>query len=101
MVLRVYKFGSTAGYNGMSSDTTAADVATMQAAVDVLVADGASPTQAHVNTMVTAWNTVSGSLTTGEGFKITVSDVVYTTKNQIRAQIDKFLLKLQSDDRWS
>lgn len=37
-----------------------------QAAVDVLVADGALPTQAHVNDLVTAWNTFKTNLTTHE-----------------------------------
>lgn len=37
-----------------------------QAAVDVLVADGAIPTQAHVNDLVTAWNTFKTNLTTHE-----------------------------------
>lgn len=37
-----------------------------QAAVDVLVADGVLPTQAHVNDLVTAWNTFKTNLTTHE-----------------------------------
>ncbi len=98
MVLRVFKYDANSGYGGMSTDTTTAEVATMQAAVDVLVADAASPTQAHVNTMVTAWNAVAGHLTTGSGLKITISDVVYTNKNMIRSKIESFLQMLSSSN---
>lgn len=68
--------------------TVAADVAT-------LVADGASPTQAHVTTLNTDWGTLS-PLIAGPG--VTNGDVILsfdganvTTKNQLRAAVAALL----------
>lgn len=79
---------------GRVSDPTAAQIATMQAAVDVLVADAASPTQAHVNTMVTAWNAVSAAAATGGGVKIVVDSSIITTRNQLVTAIEAYLKRL-------
>lgn len=84
MALRGYKatigavapdLGTTADPSGLGDTTAAvADVATLvsgkpdvtavDTAVGVLVADGASPTQAHVNDLNTAWGTLKTAITT-------------------------------------
>lgn len=81
---------------GRIADPTAAQIATMQAAVDVLVADAATPTQAHVNTMVTAWNAVSSAVGTGGGVKIIVDSAIITTRNQLVMAIEAYLKRLST-----
>lgn len=49
--------GGVSGYRPNS--VTAAQIATVQADVDTLVADGATPTQAHVNTLNTDYTALA------------------------------------------
>ena len=97
MARKVYTFHSDGRLTGQPTDTNTTDVAAVQAAVGVLVADGASPTQAHVNTLVTAWNAVTVNVNTTSAFKMVLDDSIYTTKNKVRGVIEAFLLRLQSD----
>lgn len=71
-----------------STATVAADVAT-------LVADGASPTQGHVNTLNTDWGTY---LTAENAKRAGVVNIEYDTTltiNQIREAIRSLLFKIE------
>lgn len=63
------------------------------AAVAVLVADGASPTQGHVNTLNTAWGLLAAAIAnaaTGAAAANVVLDIdasVVTTRNGVRAAL--------------
>ncbi len=85
---------------GTASGQLTTDVA---AAVAVLVADGASPTQAHVNTLNTAWGLLATAIATAKtstaaakaaGASNVVLDIdtaVVTTKNGVRAALRRLL----------
>lgn len=82
---------------GTAAGTLTTNVA---AAVAVLVADGATPTQAHVNTLNTAWGLLATAIATtktstaaakaGVATKNVILDIdaaVVTTKNGVRAAL--------------
>lgn len=105
------RFGTSAG--GLPPNLTAATTAdddtgtasgtlttNVAAAVAVLVADGASPTQAHVNTLNTAWGLLATAIATakvstaaakaGVAAKNVILDIdtaVVTTQNGVRAAL--------------
>lgn len=74
-----------------STATVAADIAT-------LVADGASPTQGHVNTLNTDWGTFLTAETTFRGgvsalttnFTLLYDAATVTNMNQVRAALREF-----------
>lgn len=87
------RFNSTAGSNPSVSTAAATAAGTLTtnvaAAVAVLVADGASPTQAHVNTLNTAWGLLATAIaatnTAGSANVVLDIDVaVVTTQNAAR-----------------
>ncbi len=95
------RFNSTSGSvppastsAGVAAGTLTDDVA---AAVAVLVADGACPTQAHVNTLNTAWGllaTAIAAANTGAAAANMVLDIdtsVITTRNALRAGLRDLL----------
>lgn len=82
---------------GTASGTLADDVA---AAVGVLVADGASPTEAHVTTLNTAWGLLATAIAAaktataaakvaadGPDVIVEIDDAVVTTQNGARASL--------------
>lgn len=82
---------------GTASGTLTTNVA---AAVAVLVADGASPTQAHVNTLNTAWGLLATAIATAKtstaaakvaaapaNAVLDIDTAVLTTKNAVRATL--------------
>lgn len=69
-------------YTGVAEGVVATDVAT-------LVADGASPTQAHVNTLNTDWTAFLASASGDVVLSVNTTNV--TTKNQLRAAISRIL----------
>jgi hypothetical protein len=66
------------------------DTTTVDAAVAVLVADGASPTQAHVNTLNTAWTTLKANCATLN----TAVDTVNTDNTPLAATVSADLTLL-------
>ena len=79
---------------GVAAGTLTTNVA---AAVAVLVADGASPTQAHVNTLNTAWGLLATAIaaantaTAAANVVLDYDDAVVTTKNGLRAAVRRIL----------
>lgn len=82
---------------GTASGTLTTNVA---AAVAVLVADGASPTQAHVNTLNTAWGLLATAIATaktstaaakagaaGANVILDIDTAVVTNQNGVRAAL--------------
>lgn len=77
---------------GGKADIVAADTTDVAAAIAVLVADGASPTQAHVTTLNNAWTTLLAAITAINGaaadsadLKIVVNNATVTTTNKFVA----------------
>jgi hypothetical protein len=80
---------STVGYVAPKGDNTAS----VEAAIAVLEADGAAPTQAHVNSLRTVWNTLkSGNVI------VTIDTAAVTTRTQLRAALDAVMFNLQGSD---
>jgi hypothetical protein len=69
------------GFSASTSSTT--DGATVAANIATLVADGASPTQAHVTTLNTSWGVFNSIRTSNAAFVYDTGAV--TTMNQARA----------------
>lgn len=74
---------------------SSADYSTVTADIAVLVADGASPTQGHVNTLNTDYGAVSGSINTGDVTVIWDTTNI-TSINQLRAALDAVIFAAQS-----
>lgn len=80
--------------SGTASGTLTTNVA---AAVAVLVADGASPTQAHVNTLNTAWGLLATAIaaantaTTAANAVLDIDTSVITTQNGVRAAMRELM----------
>jgi|SRR5882672_2860840 len=70
----------------------AMSVTATEAAVAVLEADGASPTQAHVTSLRSAWNTLSAAVTASKAAVPAVDvQVIFSTslsRNQLRVALD-------------
>lgn len=83
-------FASNGGY-AFSSGATGAipSQAAVEAAIAVLEADGASPTQAHVNSLRTVWNTLVTGLNAHDTADMVIdyNDANLTTKNATRAAL--------------
>lgn len=76
------KTDTAAAKTSIATANTAAiamSVTATQAALDVLVADGAIPTQAHVNTAVTAWNTLAALIVTAKANVASAKTLVDTS----------------------
>ena len=69
-------------YTGAAEGVVAADVAT-------LVADGATPTQAHVTTLNTDWTAFLASATGDVVISVNTTNI--TTRNQLRAAVAAIL----------
>lgn len=86
---------------GTASGTLTTDVA---AAVAVLVADGASPTQAHVNTLNTAWGLLATAIAAAKvstaaavvaaapaNVVLDIDTAAVTTQNGVRAAVREIM----------
>lgn len=93
---------------GRSADISAATAAVAAAEVDVaaavavLVADGASPTQAHVTTLdaahtILAAAIVANSASQSGAVVVSIDNSVVTTRNQLRAALRALLLLADGD----
>lgn len=78
--------------NGLDS-TIASKQATVAANVATLVADGASPTQAHVTTLAASWALLNTALATVSASNLSISfdTSVITSKNALRAALNEAL----------
>jgi uncharacterized membrane protein len=96
------KFNSATSYPADPVVTAAAvpSTAAVAAAVAALVADGATPTQAHVTTLNTAWGTLLTAITTYEtavqssasgNLVILIDTAVITTSNAVKWAISQAL----------
>lgn len=86
--------------------TVTAAEATVNTDVATLVADGATPTQAHVNTLNTDWGTLKtaiDAMTVANSGDVSVSvDLAnVTTKNQLRAAFAELLKMMESSGNFS
>ena len=78
----------------IANGTLKTDVA---AAVAVLVADGASPTQGHVDTLNTAWGLLATAIAaaatgaTAANVGLDIDTAVVTTKNGVKAAVREIL----------
>lgn len=73
---------------------------TVDTAVGVLVADGASPTQAHVNTLNTAWaaSKAAGTAVGTGGLSVFFDTAKVTTKRQLKIAVMGFLDRINSSN---
>lgn len=85
---------SVGGSGAVSTTAVATDVAT-------LVADGASPTQAHVTTLNTDWGTLLAAINASNAVSGNVSiqydASVVTTKNQLREAVRALMVFLEGN----
>lgn len=91
------RFSSNSGSVAPAATSAAVAAGTLTtnvaAAVAVLVADGASPTQAHVNTLNTAWGLLATAIaaaataTAAANVVLDIDNSVVTTKNGVRAAL--------------
>lgn len=94
-------YNASAG--GRASIVTLANTASgalttdVAAAVAVLVADGASPTQAHVNTLNTAWGLLATAIAAADAaggavnVVLDIDEAVVTSQNAMRAALRKIM----------
>lgn len=81
----------------MNASTTATNKTAVAADVATLVADGATPTQAHVNTLNTDWTALSADIAAGNLSAASVDAVlsfdaaVITTKTKLRRAVQALL----------
>lgn len=95
---------ASGGYESQGSATAvgaAPSTAAVEAAVAVLLADGASPTQAHVNTLSAAWITLKAlvdAVTTPPTGNLVVlyDDAVITDGNRFKSSLDGALQAARS-----
>ena len=87
---------------GGAVPATAASTTAVAAAIGVLVADGAIPTQAHVNTLNSAWTTllagvtaVNGSIASADA-TLVINQANVTTSNQMNTIFRAILQNLSS-----
>lgn len=85
--------GLRGGAYGAAVTGGATDPAAVAADVAVLVADGATPTQAHVTTLNTDWGTLNGGLT-GD-LVVSFDATKITTITQLRRALDMALQAMQ------
>lgn len=93
----------------VKADVAALDYTTVAANIATLVADGASPTQGHVNTLNTNWGTfkalVDTAVTDAATIPGTAGDVVLQingatvlTKNKLREILNSFLQQVEGSN---
>lgn len=94
-------FGCTLGqslgqgqFNASAFAAAPLDLTAVEAAIAVLEADGASPTQAHVNSLRTVWNTLSAA-TTANNVSLQIDNAVVTTQNGLKAAVAALLKTAQ------
>ena len=87
---------------GGAVPATAASTTAVAAAIGVLVADGASPTQAHVTTLNNAWTTllaaivaVNGSIASADA-TLVINQANVTTRKQMQAIFASILQSLSN-----
>lgn len=98
------RFSSNSGSVAPASTSAATAAGTLTtnvaAAVAVLVADGASPTQAHVTTLNTAWGPLATAVaaantaSTAANVVLDIDTSVVTTKNGVKAAMRDLLRTL-------
>ena len=75
------------------------------AAIAVLVADGASPTQAHVTTLNGAWATLLAAINTSvvgaSDIAVTIDNTQFTTKNQVRVALRHLLYQAENSSAFT
>lgn len=96
-----YRFDNRGRLTGRPLDPSATQMATVATDVATLVADGATPTQAHVTTLNTDWAVVNTALLTGAGFKVLIDNSIFTTKNHVMTVLAALAMYIQSDDSFS
>lgn len=84
---------------GRATDTGAIDYTTVAADIATLVADGASPTQGHVNTLNSDWATLKTTLDLSvavptAGLKVIIDTTM--TKNQALAALEKIMAAVRA-----
>lgn len=105
------RYNVQAGSLSDPSATAAPATATVAADVATLVADGASPTQGHVNTLNTDWGTF---LTAETSYRAEVATAIggadatllldtskFTTMNQVKAAINNILQAAASSGKFT
>jgi len=86
-------FSNNGGYSFASGSAAAQpSTAAVEAAIAVLEADGASPTQGHVDSLRTVWNTLVTALGVygGADAVLDVNLSNLTTQNAVRAALREF-----------
>lgn len=81
-------------YNASIGAGTVPDFATVTADVATLVADGATPTQGHVNTLNTDYTALAAA--TSADVVLIFDAAVVTNQNQLKAALQKILLAAAS-----
>jgi hypothetical protein len=79
----------TLTYGNPSSDTTTGGLGAVNAAVAVLVADGASPTQAHVTSLASA--VTAAGIGANSPITLVVDTAVITSMSALRNLVDKLV----------
>lgn len=91
----------TASAGGAADIAVSVDTTAVAADVAALVADGASPTQGHVNTLATDWATLLAAVTaqqatvTGD-ILVSIDTSVLNTGNKIKAAIHAVLQAIRN-----
>lgn len=74
-----------------AASAVAASIGTLQTdvadAIGVLDADGAVPTEAHVNTLVSAWALLLAAINVSPNVVVDFDDAVVTNQNALRAAL--------------
>lgn len=93
------------------SGTAAPSTATVAADIATLVADGATPTQAHVNTLNTDWGTfltaetayraAAGTAIGGSNATLLLDTSKFTKLNQVEAAIKSLLQQVRASGRFT
>ncbi len=99
------RFSSSSGSVAPAATSSAVAAGTLTtnvaAAVAVLVADGASPTQAHVNTLNTAWGLLATAIaaadiaTAAANVVLDIDTAVVTTRNGVSAAVRELMKTIE------
>lgn len=101
--LPTYTQASRPAGGAASNATLVADAIPVAAAVAVLVADAASPTQAHVTTLAAAYTTLAADIAANGAqvsgnVVVSFDTAVITTQRMLRAALEKVLFDIKSSD---
>jgi hypothetical protein len=89
-------YGVPLSISSRQSGDPVALAVTVAAAVAVLVADGATPTQAHVTTLNTAYTALAATqMAAADGVGISINTANVTTRNQLKNVFDRFMVAMQ------